>query len=249
MTYQTLTFERKEGVGIVSLFDLDNHTKVSRLPDDLAELCSEIAWDEAIRVVVLTGAGEKSFLTETTPMEERESIACSIAEPIAKLNRPVIAALNGDAMGQRLELALACDIRIATEGSHFGLSHIQSGFIPWDGGTQRLPRLVGKGKAMEMILTGEAIDAREAYRIGLVNKVVPLDQLMATAMTMAQEIAAKGPIALRYAKEAIYKGMDLTLEQGLRLEADLYLLLHTTKDRTEGIKAFREKKAPKFEGR
>ena len=249
MAYQTLTYKKKEPVGIVSVLDLDIHTEISRLPDDLADLCAEIAWDESIRVVLITGAGEKSFLIKTTLMEEQESIGGSIAEPVARLTRPVIAAINGDTIGQGLELALACDIRIATEGSHFGLPHIQSGFIPWDGGTQRLARLVGRGKAMEMILTGEAIDAREAYRVGLVNKVVPPDQLMAIAMSMAQEMVSKGPIALRYTKEAVYKGMDLTLEQGLRLEADLYLLLHTTKDRTEGIKAFLEKRPPRFEGR
>jgi enoyl-CoA hydratase/carnithine racemase len=161
----------------------------------------------------------------------------------------VIAAINGDATGQGLELALACDIRVATEASHFGLPHIKKGLIPWDGGTQRLSRLVGSGKTLEMILTGEMIDAQEALRIGLVNKVVPREELMKAVTGLAQEMASKGPIALRYAKEAIHKGMDLTLEQGLRLEADLYLLLHTTKDRSEGIKAFREKKVPRFEGR
>ena len=144
---------------------------------------------------------------------------------------------------------LACDIRIATNISHFGLLHIEKGLIPWDGGTQRLSRVIGQAKAMEMILTGELIDTQEAYRIGLVNKVVSSEDLMKVAADMAREMASKGPIALRYAKEAIRKGMDLTLEQGLRLEADLYFLLHTTKDRTEGIRAFQEKRSPQFEGR
>jgi len=147
-----------------------------------------------------------------------------------------------------LELALACDMRIASEGSCFGLTHIRTGLVPWDGGTQRLSRLVGRAKAIEMILTGEVIDSHEALRIGLVNRVVSSDQLMTTAMEVAQEIASKGAIALRYTKEAVYKGMDLTLEQGLRLEADLYLLLHTTRDRTEGIQAFRNKRTPQFKG-
>jgi enoyl-CoA hydratase/carnithine racemase len=161
----------------------------------------------------------------------------------------VIAAISGDAIGQGLELALACDIRIASEASRFGLPQIESGVIPWDGGTQRLSRLVGKGKALEMILTGEMIEAQEALRIGLVHKVLPKKDLTEVTMKMAQEMASKGPIALRYTKEAIYKGMDMTLEQGLHLEADLYLLIHTSKDRTEGIQAFREKKKPQFEGR
>jgi enoyl-CoA hydratase/carnithine racemase len=181
---------------------------------------------------------------------EKESIPSpSIAEPIAKLDKPVIAAMRGNVLGQGLELVLACDIRIAEEKSRFGFPHIRAGLIPWDGGTQRFSRVVGKGKALEMILTGEIIDVQEAYRIGLVNTVTPSGQLMTIVIKMAQEMASKGPIALRYTKEAIYKGMDLTLEQGLRLEADLYLLLHTTQDRTEGIQAFQEKKIPKFEGR
>jgi enoyl-CoA hydratase/carnithine racemase len=146
-------------------------------------------------------------------------------------------------------MALACDIRIAGETSRFGLPQIKKGLIPWDGGTQRLTRLVGRGKALEMILTGETMSAEEAYRFGLVSQVVPPKELMAIVMKMAREMASKGSIALRYTKEAVYQGMDLTLEQGLRLEADLYLLIHTTKDRTEGIKAFREKRVPKFEGK
>jgi enoyl-CoA hydratase/carnithine racemase len=145
-------------------------------------------------------------------------------------------------------MALACDLRIATETSVFGLPHIKASLIPSDGGTQRLSRLVGRSKALEMILTGETVDAQEALRIGLVNRVVPTGELMEVAMKMAKEMASKGPIALRYAKEAIHKGMDMTLEQGLHLEADLYLLIHTTKDRTEGIKAFQGKRSPKFEG-
>jgi enoyl-CoA hydratase len=146
-------------------------------------------------------------------------------------------------------LALACDIRIATERSKFSLPQIEWGVIPWDGGTQRLARLVGRGKALEMVLTGERVDAQEAHRIGLVSKIVPPDQLMKEAMDLAKEMATKGPVALRYSKEAINKGMDLTLQQGLGLEADLYLLIHTTKDRTEGIKAFQEKRKAKFEGK
>ena len=144
---------------------------------------------------------------------------------------------------------MACDIRIASEASRFALTHIKSGLIPGDGGTQRLSRLIGRGKAIEMILTGEMIDAQEALRIGLVNKIVPSEQLEETALQMAREMASKGPLAMKYAKEAINKGMDMTLEQGLRLEADLYLLLHTTRDRVEGIQTFRKKGVPRFEGK
>jgi enoyl-CoA hydratase/carnithine racemase len=229
---------------------------MARLSHELTELCAEITWDEKVRVIVITGSGEKSFSlgtglnrTVSGTGEEEEMKFFSIAEPIARMDRPVIAAINGDAIGQGLEVILACDIRIAVETSRFGMPQIKGGLIPWDGGTQRLTRLVGRGKALEMIFTGETIDAKEAYRVGLVNKVVPPQELMSTVMRMAEEMASKGSIALRYTKEAVYQGMDLTLEQGLRLEADLYLLIHTTKDRTEGIRAFREKRVPKFEGR
>jgi enoyl-CoA hydratase/carnithine racemase len=229
---------------------------MSQLSNELFDLCEGISQDEEVRVLVLTGCGEKPFnmeidWIEATP-DTHEGLSnqfCSITEPIAKVGQPIIAAIYGDVIGQGLELALACDVRIAQETSRFGLPHIGAGLIPWNGGTQWLPRLVGRGKAMEMILTGEIIDAQEAHRIGLVNRVVPPDQLMSVAMNIAREMATKAPIALRYAKEAIHKGMDMTLEQGLRLEADLYFLLHATVDRTEGIKALRDKKKPQFEGR
>lgn len=167
---------------------------------------------------------------------------------IASLERVAIAAIGGDALGEGLELALACDIRIASEKASFCLPHTGYGLIPSGGGTQRLPRLVGKGKALEMILTADPIDAREAFRIGLVNKVVPSEKLLSEAEELAKRIITKGPIALRYAKEAINKGLDLTLEQGLRLEADLYFLIQTTADRMEGIRAFMEKRPPQFKG-
>jgi enoyl-CoA hydratase/carnithine racemase len=235
---------------------MGDHSKMLSLSDELAELCIEIAWDDEIRVILLSGFAHtplctgKGFNDAVSRGEKHPgNQPLSIAEPVASLECPVIAAIDGDAMGQGLELALACDLRIAAETAHFGLPHITKGLIPWNGGTQRLLRLVGKAKAMEMILTGEIIDANEAHRIGLVNTVAPSGELVALGMDMAQEMASRGPIALRYAKEAIHKGMDFTLEQGLRLEADLYLLIHTTRDRTEGITSFREGKIPRFEGR
>lgn len=249
MRYQVLNYKKIAHVMMINIFDTgSDQVKLAQLADELTDLCNEIIWDEEIRVVALTGAGEKSFSIGIDSIGAAPRIR-SLAEPIWKLDQPVIAVINGDGIGQGLELALACDIRVVTETSHFGLPHIETGFIPWDGGTQRLSRLVGRGKALEMILTGEMIDAQEALRIGLVNRVVPVGELMEVAMKMAHEIASKGPIALRYAKEVVYKGMEMTLEQGLRLEADLYLLIHTTKDRTEGIQAFGEKRTPKFEGR
>ena len=257
MHYQTVSLQKVDHVMVVNLNDIvSDQPGMARLSDELTELCAEITWDEKVRVIVITGSGEKSFYLDaglnravSGTGEEEEMKFFSVAEPIARMDRPVIAAINGDAIGQGLEMALACDIRVASESSHFALTQIKAGLIPWDGGTQRLTRLVGRGKALEMILTGETIGAEEARRIGLVNQVVPSMELMAIVMKMVQEMASKGSIALRYTKEAVYQGMDLTLEQGLRLEADLYFLIHTTKDRAEGIKAFREKRVPKFEGK
>ncbi len=253
--YQTLTFEREEHVAVVTLSGLVGRTEASCLPDELADLCSEISNDEGTRVVVLTGTGNNPFCIDGDFMHAMsEGAKCgqllhsSFVDPIANLIQPVIAAINGDATGAGLELAMACDIRIGTEGARFGLPQIHKGFIPSDGGTQRLPRLVGHGRALEMVLTGELIDAAEAMRIGLINRVVAPNELMKTATTLAHDMASKSPVAVSYVKEALYHGLDLTLDQGLRMELDLYLLLFTTQDRTEGIRAFKEKRAPKFEG-
>lgn len=253
MSYQTLTFEREGNVAVICVVSpVDDVQKLVRLSDELSDLCIEIADHKEIRVIVVNGFEVSSWeidLPRSNGNKEQEPRILSISEPIANLDRPVIASINGGTIGLGLELALACDIRIATERSHFGLPQIKIGFIPWDGGTQRLSRLIGRGKALEMILTGEMIDAQEAYRIGLVNQVVPPEELMKVVTNLAEQMASKGPIALRYAKEAIHKGMEMTLEQGLRLEANLYFLLHTTMDRTEGIQSFRNKKTPKFEGK
>jgi enoyl-CoA hydratase/carnithine racemase len=254
-----VTYQKSDFLGIINIdvsISVNDRMKMIQLSDELVEIYDEIAWDQEIRVVVIGLPEEKApsgetDLTKAVSVDglEEEMEPHSFTEPISKLDRPVVAAISGDAIGQGLELALACDIRIGSETSHFGLPQIKSGLIPWDGGTQRLSRLVGKSRALEMILTGEVIDAEEALRIGLVNKVVSKKGLMDVAVKVAQEMASKGPISLRYTKEAIYKGMDMTLEQGLRLEADLYLLIHTSKDRTEGIQAFQEKRSPKFEGK
>jgi enoyl-CoA hydratase len=257
MLYQFLNYQKMDNVTVIYIDEFSNdRTKIIQLSEELVHLYDDTIWDKTIRVVIITDAGDKSFFigadsqgTTSGSNEDQQKSLKSPAYSIAKIDRPVIAVINKDAIGQGLELAIACDIRIASETSRFGLPQIRAGHIPWDGGTQRLSRLVGKSKALEMILTGEVIDAQEALRIGLVNKVVPKEDLMEVTMKMAQEMASKGPIALRYAKEAIYKGIDMTLEQGLRLEADLYLLIHTSKDRSEGIQAFREKRKPKFEGK
>jgi enoyl-CoA hydratase len=221
---------------------------VAQMAGDMAELCKQIAWDERVRVVVLSfhGGMDKEFWADPYSIDVAERL--SLAEAAAGLKQPVIAAIRGDALGPGLELALACDIRIGTQSSFFGLPQIRQGTMPADGGTQRLPRLIGQGKAMEMVLTGESIDAEEACRLGLIQRIVPPASLMQTAKEMARDMAEKSPLSLSYAKEALHKGLDLTLDQGIKMELDLYLLLFSTTDRVEGITAFKEKRKPEFEG-
>ena len=256
MRKPTLTYQKIETLIAIRIGLVKTPEEMAQLSGELRDLCEDITFDPDIRVIVLTGAKNNSFSIEpgmspsdSEKNEGPETGIGSLTEPIAKLDLPVIAAINGDAMGQGLELALACDIRIASEEARFALTHIRSGLMPGDGGTQRLSRLIGRGKAIEMILTGDRMDAQEALQLGLVNRIVPSEKLEETAMQMAREMASKGPLAMRYAKEAINKGMDMTLEQGLRLEADLYLLLHTTQDRTEGIRMFQKKGVPQFQGK
>ena len=257
MIARDVTYQKREGVAVIRMDSPPNdQEELVHLAYDLSDICSEFASDNEIRIVIITGSRDDSFsiganlfVEPITSNVEQPIGFWSFIEPLANYNRPIIAATTGDVVGLGLELALACDIRIAAEGSHFGFPHIKWGIIPWDGGTQRLLRVVGKAKAMEMILTGERINAQDAYRIGLVNRIVSPLELTAVVMDTAQEMASKSPISLEYAKEAINKGMDLTLEQGLRLEADLYFLLQTTGDRIEGIKAFQEKRKAQFKGK
>ncbi len=254
MRYEALSCQIENRVMIINLPAIANyHTKITQLKDELSDVCTAVSSKKEVRAVIinweqdefsagtdLAGFGSVKGEYETTPL--------SLTAAVVKLDIPVIASINGYAVGQALELVLACDIRIASETSYFGMPHIQTGMIPWDGGTQRLSRLVGKGKAIELILTGEMINAQEAHRIGLVNRIVEAKELSSAVSEMAHTVAAKGPIALRYAKEAVLQGLDMTLEQGLRLEADLYFILQTTRDRTEGIKAFQKKRKAKYKG-
>ena len=264
MSYATLIYAKKNHVAYITLNRPEADNVVNRrLAQELEAVCHPINQDNDIYVVVVTGAGEGAFCCgseleqliqsgdtgEALSTKLREvGLRYSAATAIASIDRPVIAAINGDALGQGLELALSCDIRVAAHKARLGFPHVARGLIPMDGGTQRLSRLVGKGKALELILTAEIINAEEALEIGLVNRVVADGGLAAEVEVLAKTIASKGPIALRYAKEAVNKGLDLTLEQGLRLEADLYFGLHTTADRTEGIKAFLQKRPPRFKG-
>jgi len=250
MPYQMLTYQTAEHVATITLNRpaVDNAIN-SQLAGEMTDVCSEINQDQEIRVVIITGAG-KAFSVGTDGSSLSAGAGLwSVASAVSELSCPVIAAINGDALGQGLELALACDIRIAVETACLGLPQTTANLVPGDGGTQRLPRLVDRTRAVEMILLGEPVSAREAQRMGLVSLVVPLRELSKVVADMARRMAAGAPLALRYAKEAINKGLDLTLEQGLRLETDLYLLLQTTEDRTEGITSFLEKRRPEFRGR
>jgi len=248
MPYSTVIYTKKDHVAYITLNrpQADNSINL-KLAQELEDVCRQVNQDEAIYVVILTGAGDKAFCKGSQP--EKSGTVYSAATALASIDRPVIAAINGDALGPGLELALSCDIRLASDRAKFGFPQVAQGLIPSDGGSQRLPRIVGKGKALELILTAEIITAQQALEIGLVSKVVGGAKLAAEAEALAKTIAAKGPIALRFIKEAVNKGLDLTLEQGLQLEADLYFLLHTTADRTEGITAFLEKRNPKFKGK
>jgi len=258
MKNRAVTFRKEDAVGIITLNRPDKKNAVSlEMIEELLEIRNEIGYGSEITVLLITGEGSEAFCIGTDVEEEYSSYGNreefisrrQTASIIGSFDRPIIAAINGDALGQGLELILACDIRIAAETARFAMTHINRGEVPWDGGTQRLSRLIGRGKALEMVLLGETIDAAEALGIGLVNRLVSAEELMPAALKIAQELSDKGPISLRYAKEAINKGMDMTLEQGLRLEADLYFLLHTTDDRTEGIEAFQEKRSPRFHGK
>jgi enoyl-CoA hydratase/carnithine racemase len=248
MSYSTIIYTTKDHIASVTLNRPGAGNSVNlEMAQELAEVCRLVNQDEAVCVVILGGVGDKDFCKGGEV--EKSGAVYKVAAAVAAIEKPVIAAVNGDALGLGLELALSCDIRLASDKARFGFPGVAEGLIPSGGGTQRLPRIVGRGKALEMILTAGTITAREALEIGLVSQILPPKELITEAEALAENIAAKGPVALRFIKEAVNKGLDLTLEQGLRLEGDLYFLLHTTEDRTEGITAFLEKRKPKFKGK
>jgi enoyl-CoA hydratase len=215
--------------------------------------------DESVGVVIITGSGEKAFiagadigeLAKLSPVDGREHAlrGQAVVAKLESLGKPVIAAINGYALGGGCELALACTIRIASENARFGQPEVKLGILPGYGGSQRLARLVGEGRAMQLCLTAEQIDAQEAWRMGLVNKVVPAGQAIAAAKEMAKAILANGPIACRYVLEAIHRGLQMPLAEGLVLEATLFGLCAATSDMKEGMTAFLEKRPARFTGR
>jgi len=259
MSYETIVWEVADGVATLTLNRPDVHNAMNeRMRGELVACFGGLVANDDVRVVVVTGAGERAFsagadirefVAPQVPVRFRETRRrLDFRQLLDRCPQPIVAAIRGYAFGGGLELALACDIRIAGDDARLGLTEVDLAIIPGGGGTQRLPRLVGRGKALEMILTGARIDAREALRIGLVERVVPAAEVKAAGLELARTLAAKAPVALRYAKEAVVKGLELPLADGLRLENDLATLLRTTEDRIEGAKAFLEKRKPRFTG-
>jgi len=259
MTYEAIRSELADGIATITLNRPNVHNAMNeRMREELTACFGELARGGDARVVVVTGAGDRAFsagadirefVAPQVPVRFRDSRRrVDFRAAMDRCPQPIIAAIRGFALGGGLELALACDIRIAGEDSQLGLTEVNLAIIPGGGGTQRLPRLVGRGKALEMILTGARVDAREALRIGLVERVVPATEVLSSAQALARTLAEKAPVALRYAKEAVVKGLGVPLEDGLRLENDLATLLRTTDDRVEGAKAFLEKRKPRFTG-
>lgn len=260
MTFQTLLFEVRDGIAFVTINRPDKLNALNdQVVEELGRVADRIAGDDAIKGALLTGAGPKAFvagaditdLAKQGPFDgkARALRGQGVLRRLETCGKPVVAAINGFALGGGCELAMACHIRIASETAKFGQPEVKLGIAPGYGGTQRLPRLVGKGVALQLILTGEMIDAAEAYRIGLVNRVVPADQLLAESEKMLRGILAMGPLAVRLALEAVDQGLEMTLDEGLLLEANHFGLLAATHDMKEGLTAFLEKRQAKFEGK
>jgi len=260
MSYETLLFEIRDGVALITINRPDKLNALNdQVVDELGHAAGRIATEDAIKGAILTGAGPKAFvagadiadLAKQGPFDgkARALRGQAVLRRLETCGKPVIAAINGFALGGGCELAMACHLRIAADTAKFGQPEVKLGIAPGYGGTQRLPRLVGKGVAVQLILTGEMIDAQEAYRIGLVNKVVPAAQLLPESEKMLRGILAMGPLAVRLALEAVDQGLEMTLDEGLLLEANHFGLLAATKDMKEGLTAFLEKRQAKFEGR
>jgi enoyl-CoA hydratase len=260
MAYMTLLLEKRDGIAYITVNRPEKLNALNqKVMKELGECFEEIEGDGDVKAVILTGAGEKAFvagadineLAAQTPMQGKEMSLSGqkVLNSIENLGKPVIAAVNGYAFGGGCEMAMACTLRIASENARLGQPEVKLGIIPGYAGTQRLPRLLGKGRALEMILSGEAVTAQEAYRIGLVNQVVPQKDLMASAEALARKIMANGPLAVKLAMEAVNHGMEMTEEQGEFLEANLFGLCCTTGDMKEGTRAFLEKRPAKFTGK
>jgi enoyl-CoA hydratase len=260
MAYENILLEKKNAIAYVTV----NRPKVLNAlnmatMEELRAAFHDIKKDAAIRAVIFTGAGDKAFIAgadigelakhDAVSGKEYTHRGQSVLNLIENLGKPVIACINGFALGGGCEIAMACTMRIASENAKLGQPEVKLGIIPGYGGSQRLPRLVGKGLAMQMVLAGEMISAQEAYRIGLVNEVTSSAELIPRAEAIATKIAANAPLAVQYAMEAVNKGMEMTLAEGLFLEATLFGVCCATEDKKEGTTAFLEKRAAQFKGR
>ena len=260
MSFENLLIERDGAVTVITL----NRPKVlnalnAQTMDELTAALDAVAADREVRAVILTGGGDKSFvagadineLAVQTPVGGRDHARRGqrLLDRIERLGKPVIAAVNGFALGGGCELAMACTVRLAADTARFGQPEINLGIIPGYAGSQRLPRLIGRGRAQELLLTGDMISADEAYRIGLANRVVPAAQLMDEARKLAHTLAAKAPVAVRYILDAVASGADMAFAEAEDHEATLFGLVSTTDDMREGTRAFLEKRKPQFKGK
>ena len=260
MNFENILLEKKNAIAYVTV----NRPKVLNAlnmatMEELRSAFHDIKNDKDIRVVIFTGSGEKAFIAGADIGELANNDAVSgkeythrgqnVLNLIENLGKPVIACINGFALGGGCEIAMACTLRLASENAKLGQPEVKLGIIPGYGGTQRLPRLVGKGIAMQMVLAGEMITAQEAHRIGLVNEIMPAGELIRRAEAIAAKIVANAPLAVQYAMEAVNRGMEMTLAEGLYLEAVLFGVACATEDKSEGTRAFLEKRTPLFKGK
>ena len=260
LRFENVSYQKKGPITFVTL----NRPKVLNALNqatwrDLQAAFEAAREDNDVRGVILTGTGDKAFIAgadigelsqlSAVEAEQSSSYGQVVLNLIENLGKPVIAAINGFALGGGCETAMACTIRIAAESAKFGQPEVKLGLLPGGGGTQRLPRLVGKGRALQLILTGEIISAQEAYRIGLVNEVVPAADLLSRAEAILKQIFSNAPIAVKYSLEAVNKGLETSQAEGFALEASFFGLCAGTDDKKEGTSAFLEKRAPKFQGR
>jgi enoyl-CoA hydratase len=259
MAFDTLLLDVTDGIAIITINRPEKRNALSStVRHEIVDALDHLRNDDGARVIVITGAGDKAFIAgadigdfaERTPLEQRDAMqGRRVFDELASYPKPTIAMINGFALGGGCELAISCDIRIAARSARFGQPEVRLGLIPGGGGTQRLPRLVGAGQALRLVLTGELIDAQEAHRIGLVDMLADDTDLRVRTIELARSMAAHSPVALRLAKAAVAAALETPLAAGLALERELFITAFASDDRREGVSAFLEKRSPNFTGR